>query len=253
MSDACERAEGTTACRPERSEGVSKDVDFVEDDDPDGPDEELPQHPPRSRIEAWRPQVEQFLRGRYGLPAVVVLVVLALLIGRALLHEKPAGAPSPSPTPSSASSVTLDPSTGRPVVLPRRTGTDPTRCPGLQCYTTSSAPAAVRAAIRARFPAAKVTAAETVRLVDRAQADPLWYREVDVRVGTGTLTVRVQAHATGDNPGGGAKDDGHQAVTYVDASSGQWYVRLQMTDRSGTPEPFDQLSSLVDDTRLLQV
>jgi hypothetical protein len=229
---------------------VNQDVDFVEDDGPDGGDEELPQHRPGSRIQAWRPRVEEFLRGRYGLPAVVVLAVLALLVGRALLHEKPAGAPSP--TPSSGSSTTVD-STGRAVVLPARTGADPTRCPGLQCYTTSSVPAGVRAAIRARFPTAAVTVGETVRLVDRAQADPLWYRQVDARVGTGTLTVRVQAHASGDTPGGGAKDDGHQAVTYVDSSSGQWYVRLQMTDRSGTLEPFDQLSSLVDDTRLLQV
>lgn len=228
-------------------------VDFVEDDGRPGPgpEEDLPQQP--TARAAWRPRAEQFLRGRYGLPAVVVLAVLALLVGRAVLHDPPAGAPAPSGTPTpSGSGVTLDAGTGRAVVdLPRRTGADPTRCPGLQCYAAASVPAAVRAAVRAVFPAATVTAAETIRLVDHAHGDPLWYREVVARTGGATLTLRVQAHSAQDVADGGASDDGAQSVSFVDAASQQWFVRARMSGTSGSGDVLDQLDTLAADQRLL--
>ncbi|WP_375501914.1 hypothetical protein [uncultured Jatrophihabitans sp.] len=221
-------------------------IDFVESDDEDLPTSQGS----RLRVEGWRPRAEEFLRGRYGLPLVVVLAVLALLVGRALMHERPAGAPPVTPAPSNTR-VTLDRSTGRVIDLPRRTGPDPTRCPGLQCYTSPSVPASVRAAVRAVFPTARFTATETTRLVDQALGDPLWYREVIARAGTATLTLRVQAHAAGDTPDGDAKDDGSHSVTSIDAVLQQWFVRAQVIDRSGTGDVFDELSRLAADQRLV--
>ncbi|WP_375486774.1 hypothetical protein [uncultured Jatrophihabitans sp.] len=225
-------------------------VDFVEDATVgDGRDEELPRHP--SRTSQWRPRLEQFLRGRYGLPTVVVVAVLALLIGRALLHDSRRDEPGSPRTPSSTPTGSA---AGRAVTsLPLRTGPDPTRCLGLQCYTSSTAPNTVQAAVRSVFPQARFTATETIRLVDRRQGDPLWFRELDARVGSAALTVRVQAHAAGDTPSGDAKDDGHRSVTHVSARLRWWFVKAQTTDRSGTRETFDQLSTLVDDPRLLTV
>lgn len=227
-------------------------VEFVHDDgDPDGSDEELAR--PSSRAEAWRPRLETFFRGRYGLPLVVVAAVLALLVGRALLHERPDGAPrTPAPSAPAGSSVTLNASNGRAVApLPRRVGSDPTRCPGLQCYTSSSVPAAVRAAVRTVYPRATFGAAETVRLVSRAQGNPLWYRTLVARVGTGTLTVTVQAPAAGDTQNSGAKDDGSTAVTFLSQKTQQWFILVRLVDRSGTGDAFDQLTALAGDPRLL--
>ena len=223
---------------------MSRGIDFVDDEDPGGQDEELPQQPSPT----WRPRLGGFLRRRYGLPVVVVVLVLAFLVGRAVLGRQPDATPMVSP----GSSVAVNPSTGRVIAnLPLRTGPDPRRCPGLRCYTSPSVPASVRAAVRAVLPTAQFTAVETIRLVDRADGDPLWFREVVARAGTATLTLQVQAHAAGDTRDGGAKDDGAQSVTYQYAELQQWFVKARVVNRSGSGDVFDQLTALVTDQRLL--
>ena len=224
-------------------------IDFL--DDVGDADEELPAPNRRRR------QRPTLLRGRPAIAAGVALALsLALLAGLAgvRLHgrhgdDRRAAAPT---TPTPTTSVTLDPGTGRVISgLPLRTGPDPTRCPGLRCYTSPTVPAPVRAAVRAVFPDARFTAVETIRLVDRADGNPLWYREVDARAGSATLTLIVQAHTAHDQPSGDAKDDGARSVTDVGATLLQRFVRAHVSDRSGTDDAFDRLTRLATDRRLL--
>lgn len=235
-------------------------------------DEELPQpgkDPKRLRIE---------------LAAGAVLLLIVLFAVKATTGKSgKVGGPSPSPTSSATHSygtgapdsgsglldgqstytygpvttVTLDPSEGAVVSrndgLPDRVSDDPAACPWPTgsdgnghavpgCTEDDSEPAHAVSAVLAVYPNAKLSSATTVYLGKTV----LWFRQLNVYVGTAELLVRVEAPPPNGLP---ADVSGEQdGMTSYSGSLGPHHVYLQI-NRTGQSAA---LAKLAKDVRLTQ-
>jgi hypothetical protein len=208
----------------------------VPDPDPPvpGPDEELTAGPPTATRRVRR----DLLIGAVGL-------IAALAVVRLVSHHAttPNGHPSGSATVRSADVAAPG--------LPTRGPWDASHCDARQCITVASAPAVVTAAIRAAFPGARPGVTETVRLVRSGGAGPLWYREVQATAPGRHITLRIEAHAPGDHPSGGSRDNGGTNTTFYESPRLQWLVRVEVQTRSGLQQPLPPLVRLAADPRVL--
>lgn len=237
-------------------------VDFVVGEPDAGADEDLPQ-PDGTRARARRVRVE------LGLGALALLVVVLVVRAESQPDTAPQAATSssstattstppapndsvvigPAPTPAPATPTHITPHPAFPVRVPQRHGTVPAACPGLRCSTSAALPAPVTDAVEAAFPESTVQRIETVRLRGRHRV--LWYREVDVRVGTELLTVRVQAPAKGDRTGSGQRNVDGQRTSFVATSLGPWHVDVAVVDLLGGQAQKGPLVTLAHDPRLV--
>ena len=79
----------------------------------------------------------------------------------------------------------------------------------------------------------------------------LWFREVDVRVGTQQLTLRVEAPTSHDESSSGHRTSHGQRTTFLETSLGPWHVDVDVLDLLGGQAPAANLRELAHDPRIV--
>jgi hypothetical protein len=231
----------------------------------------LPDDPPAARtpvggeevLEAGgRPGKSRTRRLREQLLLAAVILALVAAVARAMSHS---GRPDSSPaTPGSSlpahrsapdsGSGLLNGSLVDPSGPAAGTAQDPFACPATyQCLESAEAGAPAVAALHAAFPAAVLQSASTVRLLSPHVGPPLWFRELDARLGSTEILVRVHRPTAIASVRPAISRAAGAVVTYYQGRLATYDVDVQVTTQTNREQPLSPMQKLAADVRLLNL
>lgn len=209
------------------------DVDFSVGRSDPGADEDLPQ--PRDRD--WA--LLRHARRPLGCVAAIAAIVLGMVKLTSVDHRSTTAA-APTRTP-------VGPTHVAPIVP-----TDPAVCPPvISCISSDTAPADVRAAVRAAFPGAQQQSATTVLDHNDSPGSRLWFRQIRAGSSDLAILVRVLQPRPDASLRDGITRGGDRTVSFVAVRSHGLVVQVQVDSPSGSVPGVDALRKLAADRRLL--